>query len=159
MRYFIGIDNGLDGGICVLAPDNSIVWRGRMPTKKVSKGKEVCPVAFASVLSPFPAAESIIAIEEPLKHAKSSQAIRSMAYSFGLCVGVATALGYEVRATPVATWQKAMLGKVPKGLTKRFALAVARKLWSNEDFHATPRSRTPHDGIIDAALIAKFTNR
>jgi hypothetical protein len=159
MKFCIGIDNGLDGGISTLSLDNKILRRVRMPTKKVGKGREVCPIAFAAILSEFPVAESIVAIEEPLRHAKSSQAMRSMAYSFGLCVGVATTLGYKVEVTSVQKWQEAILGKVPKGLTKRFALAAATKLWPDENFLATPRSTTPHDGIIDAALIAYFTNK
>jgi len=159
MKFRIGIDNGLKGGISTLSLDNKILRGVRMPTKKVGKGREVCPIAFAVILSEFPVAESIVAIEEPLKHAKSSQAMRSMAYSFGLCVGVATTLGYKIEVTPVQKWQKAILGKVPKGLTKRFALAAATKLWPDENFLATPRSTKPHDGIIDAALIAYFTNK
>ena len=41
--------------------------------------------------------------------------------------------------------------------TKKTALNVAGRLFPNESFLATKRSRVKHDGIIDATLIAYYT--
>jgi hypothetical protein len=49
-----------------------------------------------------------------------------------------------------------MLGKVPAGKTKEYALTKARELWPDETFYATARCSTPHTGIVDAALIAEY---
>jgi hypothetical protein len=54
------------------------------------------------------------------------------------------------------TWQRAVLGKFPAGQSKATALRTARRLWPFSDFLATPKSRKPHDGMIDAALIGFF---
>jgi hypothetical protein len=50
-----------------------------------------------------------------------------------------------------------MLGKkVPAGQTKVFALRKANILWPEQKWLATARSYVPHDGIVDAALIAQY---
>jgi hypothetical protein len=56
---------------------------------------------------------------------------------------------------PPQRWQKKMLGKFSKGESKKVALLKARQLWPAEAF-IPPRCRVPHDGIIDAALIAEY---
>lgn len=43
-----------------------------------------------------------------------------------------------------------------KGDTKPRALAKALQLWPGETFLASERCRVPHDGMIDAALIAEY---
>ena len=50
-----------------------------------------------------------------------------------------------------------MLGKkLAKGMTKVAALAAANKLWPQQKWIATNKSKVPHDGMIDAALIAHY---
>jgi hypothetical protein len=52
-----------------------------------------------------------------------------------------------------------MLGNVEKGQTKPAALSKARQLWPGETWLATARSSKPHEGLIDAALIAEWARR
>jgi hypothetical protein len=157
----VGIDNGLDGGLCAISAHNgSIIDKTPMPTYMNKKKREVDTKAIQTWIralnTPF-----VIAIEEPLKHARSSQAMRSMSISFGKIVGMAESRDFELARIEVHDWQTAVLGKIPKGHTKIAALKVAKKLAPDEDWLATPRCTTPHDGMIDAFLIAKFylTNR
>lgn len=105
-------------------------------------------------LNPQPDAD--IVIEEPLRHARSSQAVRSMAISFGRLAALSELMGYEPFCVEVREWQNAMLGKVPKGYTKVAALKVARTLEPDERWLKNNRCRSPHDGIIDAYLIARY---
>ena len=49
-----------------------------------------------------------------------------------------------------------MLGRVPKGRTKEVALNLANQLEPSENWLANKRCRTPHDGMIDAYLIARY---
>jgi len=145
----VGIDNGLDGGLAAISCHNgNLIDRIKMPTKKVGKKREVDALAvyrwLCDLHSPY-----ILAIEEPLPHAKSSAAVRSMALSFGKLVGMA-----ESRVQ-VREWQKAMLGKVPRGETKAYALREANRLCPDENWLASERAKKPHDGIIDAYLIAR----
>ena len=153
----VGIDNGISGGLCAVAAfDGAVLAYRAMPIKKTAKTSEVDIHALLEWLEPY-RKNMIVCVEEPLKHAKSSQAMRSMSISFGLILGACEAKRFEVRRVQVKEWQDAVLGKrLAKGMTKVAALAIANKLWVSETWLATSRSKTPHDGIIDAALIAHY---
>ena len=152
----VGVDNGLDGGLCAIAQfDGGLIDRIAMPCQQHSKKREIdiCKIHkwLSDLNTPF-----VLAIEEPLAHAKSSQAVRSMAISFGKLLGMAECKDYEVARVSVHKWQKAMLGFTPKGKTKQVALETAQNLEPSENWLKNKRCRTPHDGIIDAFLIAHY---
>ena len=153
----VGIDNGISGGLCAVAAFNGAVIAYRaMPTKMEAGKSEVDIRALLDWIEPY-RNNMVVCIEEPLKHAKSSQAMRSMSISFGLILGACEAKRFEVRRIQVKEWQDVVLGKrLAKGMTKVAALAIANKIWVSESWLATSRSKTPHDGIIDAALIAHY---
>lgn len=152
----IGVDNGLDGGLCAISKhDGSIIDKISMPCLQRSKKREIDIRSInnwlTNLCTPFE-----LAIEEPLAHAKSSQAIRSMALSYGKLLGMAESHDYEIKRVSVHRWQKHMLGITPKGKTKEVALAVAQELAPRENWLKNKRCRTPHDGMIDAYLIALY---
>lgn len=152
----VGIDNGLDGGLCAIAKfDGSVIEKTRMPTKQVGSKREVDVASVNEWLiylnTPFE-----LAIEEPLAHAKSSQAVRSMALSFGKLIGMAECKGYPVSRISVHKWQKAMLGPIAKGQSKEAAFLLADSLEPSENWLASKKCRKPHDGMIDAFLIARY---
>ena len=152
----IGVDNGLDGGLCAISDfDGGVVDKIPMPTMQRSKKREVDARKInewlISLHTPF-----TLAVEEPLAHAKSSQAVRSMALSFGKIVGIAEVKDYDLVRVSVHKWQKKMLGNVSKGMTKVAALNVAERLAPAENWLKNKRCRTPHDGMVDAYLIAKY---
>ena len=64
--------------------------------------------------------------------------------------------GYEVARISVHKWQRAVLGFIPKGMTKIAALNTAERLAPEENWLKNKRCRTPHDGMIDAYLIAHY---
>ena len=152
----IGVDNGLDGGLCAISSfDGGIIDKVGMPTLNWSKKREVSVAAVNAWLvnlnTPF-----VLAIEEPLAHAKSSQAVRSMAMSFGKLIGMAEVKGYDHNRISVHKWQKKMLGRTAKGGTKAAALEVAERLAPQENWLKNKRCRTPHDGMVDAFLISRY---
>lgn len=60
-----------------------------------------------------------------------------------------------VSLVQVPTGKKNKAGEtIMKTDTKATALLAARKMYPNETFLASSRSKVPHDGIVDAALIA-----
>lgn len=153
----VGIDNGISGGLCALSAfDGAVLAYRAMPTIEIAKKSEVDVFALLEWLEPY-RKDMVVCIEEPLKHAKSSQAMRSMSISFGLIVGACQAKQYSVHRVQVKEWQDVVLGKkLAKGMTKVAALVAANKLWPKEEWLATNRSKAPHDGMIDAALIAHY---
>ena len=152
----VGVDNGLDGGLTAISNyTGAVIDKTIMPTKRINKKREVDTRKvyewLMSLESPF-----VFAIEEPLHHAKSSQAVRSMGISFGKLMGLAESREWESKRVSVHNWQKKMLGYVPKGKTKEAALWAAEKLAPDECWQKSKRASKPHDGMVDAFLIARY---
>jgi hypothetical protein len=145
-RLVVGIDNGLTGGMCALCPvSGNVVATSAMPVKK--NGKRNCLDLLVDK----------VVVEESPAHAPSAASLSSMSISFGKMVGAFEVTGFRVVRVQVRDWQREMLGrKIPKGATKPLALAYARRRWPDQDWLASARCKTPHDGIVDAALIALY---
>jgi hypothetical protein len=157
---YIGIDNGLTGGLCAISDHSgSIIDFCAMPvTKREKKRNEVNIRAVHLWLSKVTVgnlSNAVYILEEP-NNSRNPSTAYSVASSFHSLRGFfeAKMLNWH-RITP-QSWQRAMLGKVPKGETKWYALAKAVRLWPDEPFHASPRCKTAHEGLVDAALIAEY---
>jgi hypothetical protein len=152
----VGVDNGLDGGLCAISDhDGSVIAKIAMPTIWVAKKREVDTAQIKKWLN-FLNTPFLLAVEEPLAHAKSSQAVRSMALSFGKILGMAETSTFDISRVSVHKWQKTILGFVPKGMTKQAALYKAQQIAPEENWLKNKRCRKPHDGMIDAFLIARY---
>lgn len=157
MKSIIGVDSGISGAICLLSPHSKIIDWTDMPIQKTRKGNEINVISVREFLRNMTPESSVFVIEEP-GGSKSAKAAASMAASFGSLRALASIMGYRiVRVTP-QQWQKAMLGTT-KGDSKKVALTLARQLWPEEKWLATERCTTPHDGGVDAALIAEYARR
>lgn len=169
---FIGIDNGLNGGIAVLAADGSILAtyvmpRGTGPRGKGMEANIVDARAFSSILGAHLECDHI-AIERPAG-SQDVNAVQSMADSFATCRTIILCRGKTLRALTAYEWQRSFwpapprakkgAPKLPKFDTKLAAAVASRKIWPDRVFLATPRSVVGHDGIIDACLIAEHLRR
>ncbi|MFN5417677.1 MAG: hypothetical protein ACK5B9_11520 [Flavobacteriia bacterium] len=155
----IGIDVGKSGGIAIINEDGSLTLH-TIPLI----GKEVDLLTMFKILQENTKEKHIVAIED----VTSLQGVSAKAnFSFGENKGHYEGLLVGMKATyqKVApkTWQKVCWEGVPiqkkstgKNDTKATSLLSARRLFPNESFLATVRSSVPHDGLIDAALIAKY---
>jgi hypothetical protein len=159
-QIYIGIDNGLTGGIVALSdhPGPPIgLWT--MPTRNKSKRNEVNAYDIWEILCSYDPAKITVILETPGKHSPGVMALCSMWDSYGAIRGVLESRGIRHhRITPQA-WQKVMLVGCAKGDTKPAALAMAGRIWPGETWLATPRCSKPHGGLIDAALIAEYARR
>ena len=160
MNRYLGIDCGLDGAIVAIEGEK-ILYKIPMPTIKEAKKRSIDIEALSTYFdSQFKRDFSYAIVEDPGPHAPSAAGLRSMTYSFAIIKALLVA--YEVRFKTVSarTWQKTFFVK-PKELktkfdTKAAALSVANKIWPNENWRRTPRSKKPFDGFVDAALIAEY---
>lgn len=151
----IGIDNGLSGGMCALCPESGIlIDKAPIPTRDYLGKEEADPLAVARWVSGFDCQK--VGVEDLSKHFNSMQAMRSQALSFGLIVGALERAGMSPCRVSVREWQSTVIGKIPAGKTKEFALRRALELWPDADWRESSRHKNPHDGMIDAALIAAF---
>jgi len=157
---YIGIDNGLTGGLCAISEHaGSIIDYCAMPvTKREKKRNEVNVRAVHLWLSEVTGgnlSNAVYVLEEP-NNSRNASTAYSVASSFHSLRGFfETKMLVWHRITP-QSWQKSMLGKFPAGESKKYALAKAQELWQEETFFASPRCKTPHEGIVDAALIAEY---
>jgi hypothetical protein len=156
---YIGIDNGITGGMVALSDHpGPPIGMTTMPVQKHRTRNELDIRAIHFWLDDVTDGnihDTTFIIEEP-NNSRNASTAYSVASSFHSFRGFFEAkLLRFVRITP-QSWQKHMLGKVPKGETKAHALAMARKLWSSETWMASPRCTTPHPGLVDAALIAEY---
>lgn len=155
-QMIVGVDNGVDGGFCAISRCRGcVISKMVMPTLKRNGKSEVDLMAVKEWVNELNT-EPCFVIEEPLHHAKSSQAVRSMAINFGKLLGACEMRMWEVNPITVREWQKEMLGTVPKGKTKEVAKDIAMMLCPGEDWTRSERAVVPHDGMIDAYLIAEY---
>jgi hypothetical protein len=156
-QIVVGIDPGASGGMAAVSKHSgALIARAPLPiVNRRGKAEPDLPIIVFWLRALHSPAD--VWLEEPLKHARSSQAMRSMGIGFGMIYG-ALSLESGVRSlhtAQVSDWQKVMLGNVIAGSTKQAALIKANEL-AEDDWLATPRSKVPHDGIVDAFLIARF---
>lgn len=156
-RVIIGIDNGLTGGLVALSdhPGPPIACMP-MPTRGKAKGNEVDAEAVWDFICRHRDNDITVILETPGKHSPGVQALCSMWDSYGAIRGVLESRGIRHHRITPQMWQKVMLPGCAKGDTKPAALARARQLWPAESWLASPRCNKPHDGMIDASLIAEY---
>lgn len=164
---YLGIDNGLNGGIVALSPHGIIINKWVMPTKRVFQParkntkerilNEVDASKFLEIINSLGDRSKLrVTFEHCPFHADRASSMRSMAMSAGKLFGVMETRGIEVERILNFDWHPVMLGKVPQGKTKLVAREKAWARWPGESWLPTKRHRVPHDGMIDAALIAEF---
>ena len=157
---FIGIDPGLQGGLAIIYPEPNIIETKIMPIMLQGKKKAYDHYALPRFFYPFEGTQCYAILEQ--QQAMPKQGVTSMftiGYGFGAlkqCL-VDFAIPHEV--VRAQTWQKEFGISGRKGNTKAQALQICQDLFPNLNLLATERSKKPHEGIVDATLIAEFARR
>lgn len=89
---------------------------------------------------------------------ESAKAAFSYGRAYGYLCGQLADLPMKIYYVPPAVWSQAIHAMSPHVFsnTKECSLFCARKIWPEEQFLASEKSRKAHDGIVDAALIAYY---
>lgn len=164
-KLFCGIDPGLNGGICFLE-DGIIKEIHAMPTFKVETSTKkirnyVDADKIKDIIKWHQNAHYYVEQVRSL-HGMSAQSNFSMGHAVGTlhgCIRMLTSEFYLIR--PV-DWQKLVWSKddyvinpvTKKRDTKATSAKAAARLYPHTSFLKSSRSKKPHDGMIDAALIA-----
>ncbi len=171
----IGIDIGSKGAISIFV-DGKLEMSCAIP---VTKDNKVDIAEFYGIISNWiTSADDIHATIEDLHSIFGTGAASN--FTFGWVNGVTEAIlvSYAIPYTKVQArkWQKEMWegvrpvvintgkknkkGEIKyKTDTKATSLLAAKRLFPNEDFLATSRSKVPHNGIVDAILIGEYCRR
>lgn len=161
-RIIIGIDNGISGGLVALSdhPGPPIAMT-IMPIRRHRSRNEVDVSALSEWLHQacggWPECATYV-IEEP-NNSRNAGTAYAVASCFHAIRGYLESKRHSWHRITPQSWQKAMIPKCKAGETKIRALAKARELWPDENWLASKRCKTPHAGLVDAALIAEFGRR
>ena len=154
MALTIGIDPGIKGGIFVLQQSGAVWDSVAMPTI----GKDIDGRAVLEFLSGL-LLDGNDAIYLEKAHAMPRQGVVSM-FNYG--VGYGTLLGIlQTLPTPyfcvtARTWQKVAWAGINQELFPKVnSLKAAKRIFPQHNF-VQPRCKKPHEGLIDAALIAYY---
>lgn len=157
---FVGIDPGKEGGISCLDDD------GTLTLHTIPKiGDEVDVNALNEIIEQYVGNSNHIFALEDVKPfpGTSAMSMGKLMEIKGIKRGILIANKATYVMVPPKTWQKVAWSGVPnmkksnmKNDTKGMSLVAASRIFPNEKFLATSRSRVPHDGLVDAALMSFY---
>jgi len=156
---YVGIDNGLQGAIAVIK-NKKIIELMTMPTLVGSNNRnEYDILSIIKILQKYQKNSTMI-IEKA--HAMPVIGV-VQAFSFGklygIMIGLACALKIPYVIVHSKTWQKEMFRDISSDNTKQASVMIAKRLFPDQSFLATNRSKKEHNGMTDATLLAEFGRR
>lgn len=165
MRKYIGIDIGKKGAYYILGEDGSEISRGPMPMIKT----EVDWHKFNQGLSHYEGFNGMVVFEKlGVIFGSSKKTAFSMGYQAGAIEMICIANAIQYTMVPAKKWQADIFegqtkifkkGKKGPLDTKAMALVAAKRLFPNTNLLMTERSTVPHDGLVDALLMAEYARR
>jgi hypothetical protein len=169
---YIGVDIGKKGGICVMNSDNETYKLHKIPIKlndiDIPFIKDILENIVTSHFNKEGSKVVLIFEKLGLIYGSSKATAFSMGYQSGIFEGIGISLGCEVIKIPAVKWQKEMFKEIPeqkkpfgKRDTKKMALEAAKKIIKSKKVTENfiiggKRIKIPHDGLVDAFLIAQY---
>lgn len=159
MKYYLGIDVGKDGGLALYNSETGVLMTWLIPDDL--KGLDEC---FSDIRREVGTADILVLIEDV--HSIFGSSAKSN-FQFGRIKGVKEALsvcwfgGYELvqpKKWQGVVWEEKDIVLKDNGRkdTKLTSANAAREWFPGYDFRKSQRARKPHDGLVDAALIALY---
>lgn len=154
----ISIDNGLNGAIVILQNED-IILKTKMPILHTVKGKNEYDITeIINILDYHDDATVIIEKAQAMPKLGTVQAF-NFGKNYGILIGILHALRRRYHIVYSKTWQKEMFKDMNYKDTKQASIIIAQRLYPNEDFRASSKSKKIHDGITDALLMGKYAQR
>ena len=162
-KVFIGVDIGINGGIVVIN-ENGLINAHTIPVL----GDKILDIELFKIFEQYAEYEMFICLEEVHSiFGVSAKSNFSFGTTFGKKLMISAVSNYLYGAVSELVapkkWQAevwASSDKIYKAAkkvdTKKTSLMAAKRLFPSQTFLATTRSRVPHDGLVDAALIAFY---
>lgn len=151
----LGIDPGLSGGIA--RRDQYGLLVEPMPIISVD-GKSVIdiPVLVRWIRAHQPIRKAYVEKVAPMPKNGSIGCFK-LGDTFGIIKGILATMEIPTQLVPPQAWQKTMLAGIEgTGRHKGRSCVAASRLFPETDFRASDRCRFPHDGMVEAALIADY---
>ena len=162
---YLGIDPGLTGGFAVVCGDR-IRCKIAMPTitfgntKDNSKKTEIDRKGVLSFLQLFPVHTHVVIEKQEAFRGQDIVSSCTICKNYGMLLMALTVARFYITEVSPGDWQEYFgIVSVKKGggkTTKQQAYKIAQAKYPNVDFRKSERARTPHDGMVDAILIATY---
>lgn len=170
---FVGIDNGLDGGIVEIDAAGRIVSKQVTPCNKVKRGKtqrreydlqamRELAITWGREHIKYQQGKGgkkvLVSLEkgQPFPPKMTSAAANfSAGYCFGLWLALLVAFKVPHVTVPAKQWQHRLLQGV-SGTTKQRSVRKAKQKNPNVDWRKSTRAKKAHDGLTDAYWLAEY---
>lgn len=162
MKIRAAFDVGKDGAI-VIFRDEKLVYKGVIPTI----GNQIDLSGIRKILAKLDYSNTHFVVEDV--HAifgASAKSTFNFGWSLGVLEGMLVGMGFPYTKVSPKEWQREMWQGIkpvykPGKLidTKATSLLAAKRLFPNEDLRKSERAEKPHDGIVDALLMAEYCRR
>ena len=164
MKVYVGIDIGKSGGIAVINEIGDILTIRATPTV----GGEISVAEIADLIRNLTVKDPMVVLEDVHSiYGSSAKSNFQFGRSLGIMEGVVAAMGCSWAKVAPKTWQKEMwlgverIAKKGKSSTdtKAMSLIAVNRIFPEANLLPTPRSTKPHDGMVDALLLAEYGRR
>ena len=159
MKLFIGIDNGLGGGITVLDENQEILKSIVMPTIKVNKKTEYVVkdiIEFLDWYTVNPTDVYCCLEKSHVRPISGKRACFMTGYGYGLMQGILESAGISYEIVSPQTWMKELSIVTVDG---KGSIPFCQRKWPTFDWKATERCTKVHDGKTDSACISLYCYR
>jgi hypothetical protein len=157
MRLYIGIDNGLNGGIVMLDKNQNILYKYIMPTIKIGGKSEYDVQNIIRILNVLEPAEAFVCLEKShVRPVSGKRACFMNGFGYGLMQGIIESIGMSYEIVKPQVWMKEL--EIDSKDTKG-SIPFCQRKWPKENWTATEKSKKPHDGLTDAACLALYNFR
>lgn len=156
MSAILGVDPGKDGGVCLLWSDGILI-----------ESMFEDPLDLARFLRPYENDIKVAYVEEPgiapNRTAIQAHSALKQGRGVGQIEGILIGRGIKFKTV----WAQSWSNRFPHGVKekddrKRYSLIkaararIVQEMFPKLDLRANERCKNPHDGIVDAILIAAF---
>lgn len=150
----IGIDPGLNGGLCFLSDSGRDIQIFPMP--KIDKLLDLNELYRIITSNIFQRAFLESAGSRP---GQSCVSTFKFGRVFGNVEGILAVLQIPFTLVTPRVWTKEMHEGISGDDPKKKSLIAVGRLFPGIDLRGTEKSRVPHDGMVDALLIAEYGRR
>jgi hypothetical protein len=166
MKTYIGIDIGLKGAIAVMSPEG-IITTSPMPVVKDQLDLQgLKDIMDLTIINQSSKDASVVFEKLGVIFGTSKATAFSMGLQLGAMEMLCVSQMVPYTKVPAKQWQKDMFMGVDeikntkgKRDTKAMALVAVKRLFPNLKLTFGERATKPHDGLVDAVLMAEWARR
>jgi hypothetical protein len=155
IKYYIGIDPGLNGGIVILDGNHNIIEKSIMLVLGKTK-KEYDISGLYDLLYKYKNNSYVILEKQQPQFRDGKKQAFKTGFGYGILQTLLVSLKIPHQIIAAKTWQKKIFEGLDTTDTKLASIMFCKRKWPNEDWAPTLRAVKCHDGLTDAACIALY---